>query len=342
MAPEQQQQQGYTQVAQEDEDEEEGSSGISGAVHGQQQRALYENSPWWQRSLTHGWVSPILRTGQRKQLDMLDLPTCPRMALVSPMLSEFDERMAPHLQEQQRQPEERLPLLRILAEQMGCGRYLRMFLCVSCWHAINMANPMLLRELVNFVDDAPERPMWHGLAIAAAMFCLAASSGVFMAASININNTIGFKQQSILSAAIYRKALRLSPQQQHADERTIGELVNLMSNDAAKFELVAHFADDLLFPIYLGTCIGLLFFLLGVAVLPGILVMGASVLANTLVGKALMKLRRSQLANTDARVRLLSEAMAAIRVVSGIHFRYICTCVDVSLRAKPPGMTDDW
>ena len=36
---------------------------------------------------------------------------------------------------------------------------------------------------------------------------------------------------------------------------------------------------------------------------------------NEQVGKALMKLRRSQLTNTDNRVRLISEALAGIRVV---------------------------
>ena len=92
-------------------------------------------------------------------------------------------------------------------------------------------------------------------------------------------------------------------------------MVNLMSNDAAKFEQVAHFTDDLLFPLYLGGCVALLFSMLGPAVLPGIVVMAASVLTNMRVGKALMKLRRSQLSYTDRRVRLISEVMSGIRVV---------------------------
>ena len=43
--------------------------------------------------------------------------------------------------------------------------------------------------------------------------------------------------------------------------------------------------------------------------------MAASVLTNMRVGKALMKLRRSQLSYTDRRVRLINEVMSGIRVV---------------------------
>jgi ABC-type multidrug transport system fused ATPase/permease subunit len=275
---------------------------------GQPARSLFDDSPWWTRRVTHAWVAPILKVGSTKQLGMEDMPRCPAMVRVAPLLAAFDERVETKWDAHR----DNLPLLRVLIGMMGCSSYIPMFLCVGSYHAISLINPMLLRELLSFVSDA-ERPVWHGLAIASAMFGLTCISGVCIAASVGINNTIGFKQQTILSAAVYRKALRLSRQQK--TEQTVGELVNLMSNDCAKFEMVAHFADDLLFPFYLGGCIGLLYLILGVAVVPGIFVMGASVITNFQTGKWLMKVRRRQLANTDKRVQLVSEALSGIRVV---------------------------
>eukprot|EP01052_Picozoa_sp_SAG31_P000604 SAG31_NODE_17_length_35773_cov_25.999271_29_plen_588_part_00 len=269
---------------------------------------VFDGAPWWTRRVTHAWVAPILKVGSAKQLGMEDMPRCAAMVRVSPLLAAFDTRVETEWQAHR----DNLPLLRVLVGMMGCGSYIPMFFCVGSYHAISLCNPMLLRELLNFVSNA-ERPLWHGVAIAGAMFGLTCLSGVCIAASVGINNTIGFKQQTILSAAVYRKALRLS--RQPKAERTVGDMVNLMSNDCAKFEAVAHFADDLLFPFYLGGCIALLFLILGVAVLPGIGVMIASVVINIQTGKWLMKIRRKQLSCTDRRVRLVSEALSGIRVV---------------------------
>ena len=43
-------------------------------------------------------------------------------------------------------------------------------------------------------------------------------------------------------------------------------LTSRLTLTACQTVTVAHFADDLLFPFYLGGCIGLLFFILGIAV----------------------------------------------------------------------------
>lgn len=269
---------------------------------------VFDDAPWWTRRVTHAWVAPILKVGSAKQLGMDDMPRCPAMVRVSPLLATFDTCVQTKWQAHRNN----LPLLRVLVGMMGCGSYIPMFFCVGAYHTISLCNPMLMRELLSFVSDA-QRPLWHGVAIAGTMFGLTCLSGVCIAASIGMNNTIGFKHQTILSAAVYRKALRLS--RQPKAEQTVGEMVNLMSNDCAKFELVAHFADDLLFPFYLGGCIALLFLILGAAVLPGIGVMAASVLINFQTGKRLMQIRRKQLVSTDRRVRLVSEALSGIRVV---------------------------
>ena len=52
--------------------------------------ALYDDAPWWVQRVTHGWVAPLLDAGQTKQLGMDDLPRCPKMARVEPLLAAFD------------------------------------------------------------------------------------------------------------------------------------------------------------------------------------------------------------------------------------------------------------
>ena len=175
----------------------------------------------WSRRVSHGWVSPILAVGNAKQLDMADLPRCPQLARVEPLLAAFDAFMGRH---RGSRPAERLPLLWMMVRLMGCRRYTAMFLYVGAYHTITLINPMLLRELIAFVGSSEEeRPLWHGLSIALAMGLLTALSAVCMANSVGLNNTMGFQQQSILSAALYRKALRLS--RQANSERTVGEVL---------------------------------------------------------------------------------------------------------------------
>ena len=183
----------------------------------------------WSRRVSHGWVSPILAVGNAKQLDMADLPRCPQLARVEPLLAAFDAFMGRH---RGSRPAERLPLLWMMVRLMGCRKYTAMFLCVGAYHGITLLNPMLLRELIAFVGSSEEeRPLWHGLAIALAMGLLTALSAVCMANSVGINNTLGFQQQSILSAALFRKALRLS--RQTNSERTVGEVLPRLPPRAA-------------------------------------------------------------------------------------------------------------
>ena len=200
------------------EDDEDDAAGMHATV--------YDDASWWKTRVTHGWVAPILKAGADHQLSMDDMPRCPQMVRVAPLLARYDDIVETKWQGKG----EQLPLLRVLVGMMGCSSYIPMFICVGGYHLASLMNPMLLRELLTFVGD-PERPVWHGVLIATTMFTITCLSGVCMAASIGINNTIGFKQQSILSAAIYRKALRLS--RQPKEQQTVGEMVNLMSNDVS-------------------------------------------------------------------------------------------------------------
>jgi hypothetical protein len=89
--------------------------------------ALYDDAPWWVQRVTHGWVAPLLDAGQTKQLGMDDLPRCPKMARVDPLLAAFDGAAAVRLASGARpQPSAgasagpSLPLLRILVGIICC------------------------------------------------------------------------------------------------------------------------------------------------------------------------------------------------------------------------------
>ena len=61
----------------------EGDDGASGGD-------AFGDASCWSRRVSHGWVSPILAVGNAKQLDMADLPRCPQLARVGPLLAAFD------------------------------------------------------------------------------------------------------------------------------------------------------------------------------------------------------------------------------------------------------------
>lgn len=98
----------------------------------------------------------------------------------------------------------------------------------------------------------------------------------FVAALMTFTNTAQFDRffvlgqhvKTILTSAIYRKALRISNSARK--NRTVGEIVNLMSNDAQKFQELVMFLNMLWSaPISIVLAIYFLYQELGVAVFAG-------------------------------------------------------------------------
>lgn len=107
--------------------------------------------------------------------------------------------------------------------------------------------------MIKFIESA-DNPMWHGIMLAVGMFVASVFSSLLLNHYYFLMYRVGTriqvdcqyiqparikcpKSQTVLTAAIYRKTLRLSSSARR--EKTVGEIVNLMAIDVDRFQQIA-------------------------------------------------------------------------------------------------------
>ena len=278
--------------------------------------------------LTFQWITPLFRVGRRRQINLDDLPTLSSGHMYYQQL-DFTaalERLEAMVQCEQK-GERSCACERTTCCQLKCMRgtallwivarvFLRDIIATlvldSSFQLCSLLNPMLMRLFIVFMTD-PDAPGQDGLWLALAIFVTTALMQPLQNYSFLVQNGMGIRQRAALNALIYRKSLRLSNAARQ--EASVGQIVNLMSNDANRFPEFAWCLNQTAVPIYLGVALTMLISNLGVAALSGIVVLLICLAINAKMVKRLHKLRSTQLAQTDERVKLTNEAILGIRVV---------------------------
>ncbi|XP_016975584.1 probable multidrug resistance-associated protein lethal(2)03659 [Drosophila rhopaloa] len=125
---------------------------------------------------------------------------------------------------------------------------------------------------------------------------------------------IAMKMRVAVSSAIYRKALRLS--RTSLGDTTIGQVVNLLSNDLNRFDrCLIHFHFLWLGPLELLISAYFLYQQIGVASLYGISILILYLPLQTYLSRVTSKLRLQTALRTDERVRMMNEIISGIQVI---------------------------
>jgi hypothetical protein len=95
------------------------------------------------------------------------------------------------------------------------------------------------RLLIGFIGDA-NQPLWRGIFYASLMFLTAFLQSMLLHQYFHRMFRCGMNIKSVLTAAIFTKSLRLSNASRK--DRTVGEIVNLMSVDVQRFQDITNFA----------------------------------------------------------------------------------------------------
>ncbi|VDP13339.1 unnamed protein product, partial [Onchocerca flexuosa] len=99
-------------------------------------------------------------------------------------------------------------------------------------------SPQLLSALISYIEDL-KRPLWMGIVISFAMFIVALIQSMILHQYFHKMFMLGINVRSVLTNAVYVKALMLSNTARK--NRTVGEIVNLMSVDIQRFQDIASF-----------------------------------------------------------------------------------------------------
>jgi ABC-type multidrug transport system fused ATPase/permease subunit len=174
-------------------------------------------------------------------------------------------------------------------------------------------SPLLLQLIIQHVER-PEEPAWQGVLYCTGLVVTNSLAVVLDHHGLQRVVVAAIQMRNACVSAVYRKTLRLSSV---ARQRfTTGEITNFMSVDAQRLVDSVPFSFFLIIgPVELVLCLGLLYRLLGTAVLAGLGVLVLVTPLNLWASRRGETLLEEQLQAKDQRIKLMSEILAGIKVL---------------------------
>ncbi|KAI6235875.1 hypothetical protein M3Y95_00097800 [Aphelenchoides besseyi] len=172
---------------------------------------------------------------------------------------------------------------------------------------LQFVNPLLLGELITFIDD-PTLPQWYGIGLALGMFVTAETRSILLNNYQNIMQKISAEIQSILSLAVYEKALKLSMVARQ--EKTLGEAVNLLAIDVDRITtLTVQVQQYWSSPFTIILALILLYRTIGYSAIGGVLVLIMLIPANMYIAIKTKKWQMQSMKAKDERLKLTGELL---------------------------------
>ncbi|XP_058446019.1 ATP-binding cassette sub-family C member 4-like [Malaya genurostris] len=179
---------------------------------------------------------------------------------------------------------------------------------------VRLSQPIFLGLLLQYFRKDSDVTYENALYYAGAIVILNIVS------AITINQYIlgcfqnGMKVRVAMCSVIYRKALRLS--RTALGDTAPGKVVNLLSNDVNRFDIVSVFLHSMWSAPLLTIIIGVLLYLeIGLAGLIGMIVIFIVTPIQSYTGKLTSRFRFQTALRTDERIRLMDEIITGIQVI---------------------------
>ncbi|CAG9859549.1 unnamed protein product [Phyllotreta striolata] len=263
--------------------------------------------------LLFGYTLPMFKKGYSKNLEVEDL--------YNPLAQDRSKFLGDRLQlhwscqvEKAKKTNSEPNLLRALIKTFWLDYfYLGLLLGVNDL-VLKIVQPYLLGLLLDYFNpklEVPkERAYLYGGLMVLFNFCSIFLSNQYMLGAFHS----GMRMRAACCALIYRKAVKLS--KTALGDTASGKIVNLLSNDVSRFDLVSFLLNQM----WAGPCAGLIVMVLlyrdaGYAGIIGIFAVFAIVLLQAYTGKLSAKYRKQTAMKTDERVRLMDEIISGIQVI---------------------------
>nr|CAD7603849.1 unnamed protein product [Timema genevievae] len=179
---------------------------------------------------------------------------------------------------------------------------------------IRISQPLLLGQLLKYFEPGSTMPKEEAYLYAGGIVIITGFSSLYYSHYLLKTAHLGMKMRIACCSLIYRKALRLS----HAalGKTNAGHVVNMLSNDVSRFDLICMFVHYLwAAPVISITITYFLWISAGWPGMIGISVVFLFVPIQAYSGKMTSVFRHKTALKTDERVRLMDEIISGVRVI---------------------------
>ncbi|XP_055982306.1 ATP-binding cassette sub-family C member 10 [Sorex fumeus] len=264
-----------------------------------QEREVAEDGESWLSRFSYAWLSPLLARGARGELqepqDTCRLPSRLHPAFLTRLLQS-------HWQEGAQ-------LWRALHGAFG-RRYLALGVLKLVSTMVGFSGPLLLSLLVGFLEEGQE-PLSRGV-----LYALGLASGAVLGAVLQNQylfevRKVMLQVQGAVMGILYQKVLQLGPRRPPT-----GEALNLLGTDSERLlNFAGSFHEAWGLPLQLAITLYLLHRQVGVAFVGGLVLAVLLVPVNKAIATRIMASNEGMLLHKDARVKLMAEVLAGIRVI---------------------------
>ncbi|KHN96181.1 ABC transporter, transmembrane domain, type 1 [Metarhizium album ARSEF 1941] len=282
--------------------------------------------------ITFNWLGTLLRTGYSRPLQTDDLYDLPSTRLVIDHARRLEESWAARraANKQRRLPARWLSWIHCWTRRTTDATILTLSLNDICFRwfwsggllkmlgdLTQMVSPLLIRFLINSLNDPSRQAYRSGFGFAVGLFAVLALSIVSNVHGFYRSASTGLLLRAALMHVIYRRSTtQLTERARLKDDLGAGKLMSLMSADVTRVDFCCsylHSAWTSILQIIL--CLGLAIWTLGYSALPGFGLLALLYPLQSLMMNNLFRLRRHSMPFTDARVKAVVEAVSAIRLV---------------------------
>ncbi|XP_050309352.1 probable multidrug resistance-associated protein lethal(2)03659 [Anthonomus grandis grandis] len=194
---------------------------------------------------------------------------------------------------------------------------------------LGLSQPLALQKLMSYYSSNQtsvslnEAYLYAGILILTSFLSVLVSHSYMLA-----SHHLGMKIRIACCSLIYRKSLKLS--KTALTETTIGQMINLLSNDVARFDTSIRYLHFLwIAPLETIFIMYLLYYNVGYSSLSGFCLIALFMPLQVLLGKLSSKYRLKTAMTTDERVRSMSEIISGIQVIKMYNWEsYFSTLIE--------------
>ncbi|XP_063224295.1 probable multidrug resistance-associated protein lethal(2)03659 [Bacillus rossius redtenbacheri] len=255
------------------------------------------------------WTWNVFRKGMHKEMEVEDLFE-PLKEHRADLLGDSFERGWNKELSCRKRPS----LLRVIAKQFIWEYAAYCFPVVIMELVFRLAQPMFLGQLIRYFEPDSDITLKMaylnalGLVTCSAVFIFVRQP--YMMAIFHL----GLKIRVGVCSLIYRKSLRLT--QTALGETTVGQVVNLLSNDVSRFETsLIHSQYLWVGPLQAVILTYFMWRSMGVSAVIGVVATLSFIPLQAFIGKKVAGLRMRCALRTDERVRLMNEIISGIQVI---------------------------